>query len=238
MNPWNQLVNVFGSTWDEEKVSGVAADNICIAWPSILQCIHNWQCDLSNKTALDFGCGGGLFCRKLSQLGLQVTGCDEASELLHVARGNNYATTTICDCERVYQSDEQFDLITSIMVFQFVEDMHILLQKLLSKLKPNGLLVFSVFNPQFVVHTLNGRMHSSLPGNTVDTLSFKGELHIPVFNRDALEYQSLLGEYGLCEMYRDYPPFTPEFLHEYDMPFSVELPEYLIQGFVKGALPK
>lgn len=230
MNQWNNLVDIFGATWDEQNIPSVAADNVCIAWPSILQCINGWESDLASKTALDFGCGGGLFCRKLSQMGLQVTGCDEASDLLGVARKNNYRTTTISDCQTLYDSDETFDLITSIMVFQFIENIEAQLNTLIEKLNVNGLLVFAVFNPEFVVDVLGGR----LPASAHDTLDFQGGVRIPVFNRSAVDYRAIVADRGLTEVYRDYPPFTEDFIREYNMPFPMACPEFLIQGFRKG----
>jgi trans-aconitate methyltransferase len=48
----------------------------------------------------------------------------------------------------------QFDIVTAIMVFQFVEDIAGLLRQLAGVLREGGLLAFAVFNPAYVAERI------------------------------------------------------------------------------------
>ncbi|MCI5223324.1 MAG: methyltransferase domain-containing protein, partial [Candidatus Electrothrix sp. AR4] len=134
---------------DERKKPECAVDNICIAWPSIINCMDKEISVFSGAKALDFGCGGGLFCRKLSQLGFEVTGYDESDELVKAAQLNTHNKIAITNSNATVAQNGKYDLISSIMVFPFVVEIRATISNLISVLKPNGLIAFAAFNPQF-----------------------------------------------------------------------------------------
>jgi 2-polyprenyl-3-methyl-5-hydroxy-6-metoxy-1,4-benzoquinol methylase len=152
MNPWDEMADIFGSPWDAAKIPECAADNILIAWPSMLSGIRKQFGRRTGLDILDFGCGGGHFCRQLHALGHGVTGYEQAEMLLQAARINVPREVKITASEAVLDPLGRYDLITAIMVIQFVLDIEPLLQRLLATVNPGGLLLYSVFNPRFTFH--------------------------------------------------------------------------------------
>ena len=231
MNQWDGLVDTFGCSWEEEIVPETAADNICIAWPSINQCIESHFTEPLGRKALDFGCGGGLFCRALAQRGFSVTGFDTSIKLAESARRNISNNISITTSETQMLDNGGYDLISSIMVLQFIEDIDATISKLVSVLNKNGLLVFAVFNPEFIEDNSECAAFSGFKDYRSGYMELKQGLKIPVYNRSREEYESLFKAVGLEEVYVDYPEFDQEFLSKYEMPFSTAFSEFQIQGF-------
>ena len=231
MNQWNQLADTFGCAWDENIIPECAADNICIAWPSILKCIEKEIPESDGLKALDFGCGGGLFCRKLSQQGFKVTGYDQSTELVVSAKRNTPNEVIITSSTSVMVQNGAYDLISSIMVLQFIKDIEPVIDSILSVLNPNGLVLFAVFNPKFVDDNSNGSVFSDFEDYRAGYMELKEGVKIPVYNRNELEYREIFESRGLKEVYLDHPIFTKEFLAEHEVPFSTTHSEYQIQGF-------
>lgn len=230
-NPWNRLADIFGCPSEEGSIPACAADNICIAWPSVENCIAGVFKEPRHRKALDFGCGGGMFCWRLHELGFDVTGYDKAEDLVKTARNNAPEAITITSSNAIWTQNAQYHLITSIMVLQFIEDIAATASRLLSLLRPGGLIVYAVFNPEFVEDNLNRPPFSGFADHRSGFMELKPGVKIPVFIRRAADYRSLFESLGCEEVYRDYPGFTEAFLRKYDMPFSTTCPEYLIQAF-------
>ena len=110
----------------------------------------NWISSLisPNSKILDLGCGPGLYCKRFSGLGFDVTGIDFSRRSIDYAKENdgktkyfyqNYLEMTYADC---------FDAI--IMIYcDFAaltfSERQLLLSKVYSALKPGGLFIFDVF---------------------------------------------------------------------------------------------
>jgi 2-polyprenyl-6-hydroxyphenyl methylase/3-demethylubiquinone-9 3-methyltransferase len=115
---------------------------------------RHWQCDecslapLSEKRALDVGCGAGLLAEPLARLGAMVTGLDAAPELIAVAK--QHASGAGLDID--YRSGEldqlsgRFDLITCMEVIEHVADPAMFIGSLATRLADNGLLILSTPN--------------------------------------------------------------------------------------------
>ncbi|MGV1099580.1 class I SAM-dependent methyltransferase [Thiovibrio sp. JS02] len=231
MNQWNQLTDIFGRGWDQDTIPECAADNICIAWPSLIACIDRAFAGRFSGKALDFGCGGGLFCRKLHEMGFAVTGYDEAAELLESARRNTPPEVTLTASGAEAARNGKYELITSIMVLQFIADIDSTTERIASLLKPGALTVHAVFNPEFLKANSGSRVFSGFSSGGAGFMELKEGIRIPVHNRTAAEYRRIFAKYGCEEVYLDYPPFSEEFLDQYRMPFATEQPEYLVQAF-------
>lgn len=231
MNQWNQLTDVFGCKRDKESIPECAADNICIAWPSITSCINNTFDKITRQKALDFGCGGGAFCSELCEMGFEVTGYDQSEELAKAAQANTPKEVTITDSSSIAAQKGKYDLITSVMVLQFVEDIEATIMDILSLLEPGGLFVYAVFNPAFIEENLHNSIFTGFQENQTGYMELKEGVKIKCFSRTDSAYRAIFDNLGFKEVYLDYPEFSEEFLNKYKMPFSTKNPEYLIQGF-------
>ena len=235
-NPWDTLSRLFAGETTENGIPQGAADNILLAWPPILQTVEMVFGRAECLKILDFGCGSGDFCRKLADLGHSVVGCDPTVKMRQAAARRVPDSVQLVSPEKLFAQSKAFDVITAIMVFPFIKGIAETLEQLLALLKPSGLLVFAVFNPQFVTNLLaQGMLFHSFdttahPARGVMEL-VKG-IPVPVYIRSADEYTALLGR-QCKEVCRLRPPFTPGFLKKYPAPFSTQDSEFLIQGFVK-----
>ena len=104
---------------------------------------------LSDKSAIDVGCGAGLLCEPLARLGADVTGVDAAPE-------NTTAAAFHADgggLDIRYIPGElgalglgQFDLVTAMEVIEHVADKPAFVAALAAHLAPNGLMILSTPN--------------------------------------------------------------------------------------------
>ena len=115
---------------------------------------QHWRSDeralrpLSNKSALDVGCGAGLLCEPLARLGAAVTGVDAAPELIAAARAHSEAQGLAIDYRAggVEELDGQYDLVTAMEVIEHVADPVAFVRSLSARLAPGGLLILSTPN--------------------------------------------------------------------------------------------
>lgn len=225
------MADIFGCSWDEETIPECAADNICIAWPSLFAGIDKgFSGEISGK-ALDFGCGGGLLCRRLHAMGFSVTGFDQSEALLKKAGANTQAGLRLTGSASELARNGPYDLITSVMVLQFIEDIEATIDTLTALLKPGGLIIYAVFNPGFLKANSGSDVFTGFSDGRTGFMELKKGVSIPVHSRTEAEYREIFGQNGCEEIYIDYPAFSKEFLDKYPMPFATEQPEYLIQAF-------
>jgi len=236
MNNWDTLSTKFNVHKKEEEIDPEAADNILLAWPPIVSLItqHFNSSKNQNLIALDYGCGTGGFANKLNSLGFVVTGADESEGMLQLARQSVDKNITLLNSKDI-PHDSHYDLISGIMVFQFVEDIEEAFKQLVARLNKGGLIVFAVFNPRFISTCLQAQVlfshFDSLENPKVGLMDFSKDIHIPTYIRTAAEYDKLMKELGLTKLLEIYPPFTEEFLKQYAWDLPANEPEYLILGY-------
>src|SRR5690348_7594910 len=85
--------------------------------------------DLSGASALDLGCGSGVYATRLAARGARVVGVDLSAAMLGFARGRARTSGValdwlVADIARPLPfSDAQFDLIFTATVLHYVEDL-------------------------------------------------------------------------------------------------------------------
>lgn len=239
MNPWDKLSGYFDTHKDATEINPGAADNILIAWPSVIRGIKAVQNESQGLKALDYGCGGGGFAAELLKHGYEVVGCDSSSEMIAVAKKNlGEIPFYVCDFSDVKTLKEApFDLVTGIMVFQFVDDMEECIRNLVEILKPGGVFAFAVFNPDYVRNNHGkGKLFDGFEGPQIPARGYMcvgEEIRIPVFMRAESEYDQLASSVGLSRVYTDKPPFTESFLQKYPSGTDTTEPEYLVMVYAK-----
>lgn len=236
-NPWDILIKKdFNTYLKEGEVDPRAADNILIAWPPILRLITQRYPYPKGIKILDFGCGSGGFCNKLNQLGFGVTGIDSSNEMINTAKRNSSQIIGyVLGDETLVSSLGLFDVIVSIMTFPFIKDINRTLNLLLKSLKPNGLLVFSDFNQEWVKACLKTVVSfADFDSKEDPKTGWKtfGEIKIPVYIRTSEDYATLTKQNGLTKIFEAYPPFTKEFIQKYPDARPKQVSEYLILGYL------
>lgn len=159
--------------WDDEHISAKMLEaHLNPDWDAasrksefIDNCCH-WLVDYfslnKDHMLLDLGCGPGLYCTKLSQMGLNVTGIDYSKRSIEYAREKAYELELpiryIYDDYLNIEDRNIYDVAMMIYcdfgVFSY-EDSSRLLKKIHQALKPNGYFVFDVWTPE------NEEVHSN-----------------------------------------------------------------------------
>ena len=236
-NPWDKLSKLFDTTKDESDIPSRVADNILIAWPVILKFISKYTPDGKNLRVLEYGCGSGSLAYRLSQLGYQVTGVDSSEEMIRNAK-SAYGDTSdfLCGDTSILSRLTPFSIITSVMTFQFIENIEESLTGLANSLIHNGLFTFAVPNPKLIKEYLHADIlfedFDSIKNPKKGILNWGGN-RIPIFIRSADEYNQILQKMGFEPIMEEYPPFTKEFLEKYPSSDPTDIPEFLILGYRK-----
>lgn len=144
--------------------------------------------DASEKTALEIGCGTGLFTTRLSKVLKEVACFDTSEEMLKVLKekikeGNlkniSIYTEEILNNEEFY---EKFDIVYSSMVFHHIVDIEKEFELLSKLLKKGGQVIIIDLDEE------DGSFHK----NEKDFNGHNG------FNRD--EFKDILEKYGFMDV--------------------------------------
>ncbi len=241
-NPWDILAKkTFNTNWDTASIDPRAADNIIIAWPAILNVISKEFPETQGIKVLDFGCGTGGFCTKLSSLGFAVTGIDPSVEMINTAKHHSPPSIKyIVSDQKIIPSLGTFHIITSIMTLPFIENIEETFAFISKALNPGGLFLSAVFNPDWVKACLKLKVaftdFDSIENPKNGWKTFSDGIKIPVYIRNAGEYDALAKKNGLKKILEEYPPYSEKFKKyikgsHYDRPTTIS--QYLILGYKK-----
>jgi len=160
-NPWDTFTSIYGTVKNDRDINFSNADNILIAWPVILDFINQFGQKKKGVQLLEYGCGTGNFAYKLSTLGYKVTGIDTSEEMIKIAKLAFGKDIKFLNGDSSIVSDKnKFSTITSIMTFQFIENIEKTFEDLSHALKSGGIFAFAVFNPAFIKKSLRACLRS------------------------------------------------------------------------------
>ncbi len=100
--------------------------------------------DVSGRSVLDIGCGGGLLTESLARLGAQVTGIDLSPDLLELARrhaagqGLQITYREMSAEQLASQQPASFDVVTCMEVLEHIPDPQQVVRACSQLLKPGG----------------------------------------------------------------------------------------------------
>jgi 2-polyprenyl-3-methyl-5-hydroxy-6-metoxy-1,4-benzoquinol methylase len=228
--------------WDKRqdkrgKAGEVMADDTKIAWPAMVQLLNDNH--MGDIRVLDYSCGTGAFCRRLRSEGFHVEGMDlspqhvrsasrQSSEKIRFHVGGKAALKDMAGA---------YDAITSLMGFQFLEDFESYLPLFSELLNDRGLVVFAVFNPDFVESChKNNMIFTSLKTvgkTTVARMETKKGGAVDTYIRNKDQYRKLFEKHGFEYLSSRYPPFTPEFVNLYKWKLPTDDAEYLVMAVRK-----
>lgn len=121
--------------------------NDCIETPILFSMLP----PLEGKTVLDIGCGMGQHAKQYAGMGAEsVLGIDISAKMLEYARKHNSEdniTYRQLAMEDIGEIGEQFDLVTSSLVFDYIEDFPGLMRKIHTLVKDGAKFVFSMSHP-------------------------------------------------------------------------------------------
>lgn len=220
--PWDDVAEKF-NTFKEDVYHG-AIDNVETVWPIILDFIKNTISNSHGLKALDFGCGTGMFCRELKSLGFESFGIDVSSEMIkigkkHLSKDIKLYVGDTDFAKKIAQNEGKFDLITSIMVLQFITDNNI--KDIVEAVKLNGYFIFVIHNPPH----LKDRGFK-------DTFTFSDtNITIPLYQRSIESYDAILLPLGFKRIFQTYTTESQEFLKKYNINRTSLHPKYIILAY-------
>lgn len=121
--------------------------NDCVETPILFQMLP----DLTGRSVLDIGCGMGQHAKRYSDMGAEsVMGIDISEKMLAYAKEHNSADNIVyrrMAMEDIETIGRSFDLVTSSLVFDYVEDFAGLMRKIHNLMKEDAKFVFSMSHP-------------------------------------------------------------------------------------------
>ena len=121
--------------------------NDCIETPILFSMLP----DLRGKTILDIGCGMGQHAKQYSDMGAKaILAIDISEKMLDYAKKHNCADNIVYQrmaMEDISAIGERFDIVTSSLAFDYIEDFGALMQNTYLLMKDDAKLVFSMSHP-------------------------------------------------------------------------------------------
>ena len=107
---------------------------------------------LSGRTTVDIGCGGGILAESMANAGATVTGIDMAEGPLAVAKLHQHESGAQVDYrkataeELASEAAESFDIVTCLEMLEHVPDPSLVIKSCAEMVKPGGHVFFSTIN--------------------------------------------------------------------------------------------
>ena len=169
---------------------------------------------VSGKKLLDVGCGGGILCEAMAQLGANVSGIDMGEAPLSVAKLHLLESGLEVDYrqstaeELAEQEAGQYDIVTCLEMLEHVPNPALVVEACMKLTKPGGHVFFSTINrnPKSYLFAIIGAEHV-----------------LKLLPKGTHEYQKLIKPSELGEWLRDaglslkeitgmtYNPFTKKY---------------------------
>lgn len=235
---WDEMAHGIFNTSSPAKIHPGAEDNILIAHPAIWKIISANFDDTRDLDVLDFGTGTGGFAKELAENGCRLTATDTSREMVAMAKKRNIpGATFIYGGLSHIPKKSSYDLIVSIMVFQFIRNAAAVLNRLYKHLNNKGLLIIAVHNKKYIDECLDQNYKFIKTGDpALLHIKFDNGSMFPLFERTTEEYQSIFeDQLGMQKCTVMEPPFTAEYIRKYGghSREPMQVPKYLILGYKK-----
>jgi len=173
---------------------------------------------LSGRTIVDIGCGGGILAESMANAGATVTGIDMAEGPLAVAKLHQHESGAQVDYrqataeELASEAAESFDIVTCLEMLEHVPDPSLVIRSCAEMVKPGGHVFFSTINrnPKSFAFAIVGAEYvlKLLPAGTHEYEKFIRPSELESWARQAglclkdsigMHYNPITKEYSLGE---------------------------------------
>jgi 2-polyprenyl-3-methyl-5-hydroxy-6-metoxy-1,4-benzoquinol methylase len=140
------------------------------------------------KRLLDIGCAQGTIAITLGEAGYDVTGNDIREPYLAYARmrDDQHRVNFTCDNFLDFRSDQKFDAVIFTEVIEHIIDHSVFLRKIFECLEPNGILIVTTPNFDYVRQPLPSYTEVNFEENKAKEFSAHGSDHFYLFSKPEL----------------------------------------------------
>ena len=117
--------------------------NELLEMPSVFELLGN----VKGKKILDFGCGTGIYAKKLVKKGAIVKGFDISEGVLKIAKKENPKLDLRSGSGYKIPFKEKFDLVIACLVLDYFSDWDKVFKEVSKVLNKGGIFIFSIGNP-------------------------------------------------------------------------------------------
>ena len=117
--------------------------NELIEMPAMFKMLGN----VKGKKILDWGCGSGLYIRKLKKKGAKIKGFDISPEMVKIAKKLNPEIEIKVGSGTKIPFHEKFDIVFASLAIHYLKDLDKPFKEIKRVLKPKGVFIFSTGNP-------------------------------------------------------------------------------------------
>ena len=138
---WDNLAEYFSGS------NASSADNVELVEPVIIEELER----MKGIRLIDFGCGAGRFCRRISGMCEKILGIDSSKEMIRIAENRNPAANIHYSSLPIYDIDiSGYNVLNAEFVLQFLPDRE--LEKLLAYLSESmiGDIIISNHRLEFI----------------------------------------------------------------------------------------
>lgn len=117
--------------------------------------------ELNGLYVLDIGCGSGWYAEQLTNAGCNVTAIDANAQIVEITKKRLHGLGKVIQADIQKPSDflpsESFDMVIAPLIIHYFEDLKTPFKEIARTIKPKGLFIFCVSQPQseFYLHNLN-----------------------------------------------------------------------------------
>lgn len=107
------------------------------------------------RKALEVGCGGGILCEEIAEMGFDTTGIDPSEHSIHIATNHALVNGLSIKYEQgsgeaLPYPDGSFDVVFCCDVLEHVRDLPKVISEICRVLKKGGVFVFDTLNRTFI----------------------------------------------------------------------------------------
>lgn len=139
---YNTLAKFYHNTRTKEFPNGFFFNEM-LEMPATFELLGN----VINKTILDFGCGSGIYAKRLTKQGARVKGFDISDEMLNIAKKENPGLDLRLGSGYKIPFKEKFDIVIAPLVLDYLDNWDKAFQEVSKVLKTGGYFIFSHGNP-------------------------------------------------------------------------------------------
>lgn len=212
LNQWDKVANYFDPNIKNNSNYFPAKENFEAIWPYLSKLLCQQKLPNRNDFRIcDFGCGTGVLAEKLSTMLYDIYACDTSQEMIALAQSSTKGLVTYKTSFEHLKKHGPFNLITAIMVFQFISNPQATINAMAENLIDGGHIFFATHNVDYVYECINNgiKFYKTDCTNLTEYKIAIGCESINTFVRDPKWYDDIMKNAGFSYVSHSVVPALP-----------------------------